>query len=350
MQIHWSQSRGRIITASHSFQRELTVALQAVQQAAIACRAVQSAINTESHAKQDNSPVTVADYASQALICRQLRDSFPADQVIGEEGAAELRTTESAAFLDRVVMECSSAGATGSADEVCGWIDHGSASHYSPRFWTLDPIDGTKGFLRREQYAIALALIVDGVIEIGVLGCPNLPLPGTEAGTGTLAWAVRGHGAWMQPLIAENRSGVESASADTIHVSKVSNAADFAVCESVESGHSSHDWSGLIATALEIHREPVRMDSQCKYVAVARGDADLYLRLPTKKGYQEKIWDHAAGVLLVTEAGGHVTDIPGASLDWSRGSTLATNTGIVASNGSVHAQILQAVSTSAPAI
>jgi len=43
-----------------------------------------------------------------------------------------------------------------------------------PSLWTLDPIDGTKGFLRREQYAIALAFIRDGRVELGVLGCPEL--------------------------------------------------------------------------------------------------------------------------------------------------------------------------------
>lgn len=41
--------------------------------------------------------------------------------------------------------------------------------------WTIDPIDGTKGFLRGEQYAVCLSLIVDGEVTIGVIGCPNLP-------------------------------------------------------------------------------------------------------------------------------------------------------------------------------
>lgn len=42
--------------------------------------------------------------------------------------------------------------------------------------WTLDPIDGTKGFVRGGQYAICLALIEDGRVQLGVLGCPNLPV------------------------------------------------------------------------------------------------------------------------------------------------------------------------------
>lgn len=325
-----------------SFELELNAALDAVRQAAVACRAVQSLITTESLAKKDNSPVTVADYASQALVCRVLQKRFPLDPVIGEEGAAELKQPAGADFLQRVVEECSKAGVTGSPAEVCDWIDRGGASEYSPRFWTLDPIDGTKGFLRKEQYAISLALIIDGVIEVGVLGCPNMPSGDPSSPVGVLAWAIRGQGAWAQPL-----DRPESA-AQPIRVSATDVTSDLLFCESVESGHSSHDWSGLIASDLGIHKEPVRMDSQCKYLAVARGDADLYLRLPTRKGYQEKIWDHAGGVLLVLEAGGQVTDIKGAPADFSQGSTMAMNEGIVVTNGKVHTQIVATIERQAP--
>ena len=62
--------------------------------------------------------------------------------------------------------------------------------------WTLDPIDGTKGFLRGEQYAVCLALLVDSSVEVGVIGCPNLPLdPQKPNGQkGCLFIAVRGQG------------------------------------------------------------------------------------------------------------------------------------------------------------
>ena len=58
--------------------------------------------------------------------------------------------------------------ATGSTTEV---------PRYRERFWTLDPIDGTKGFLRGEQYAVALALIVGGEVVVAALACPNLGAP-----------------------------------------------------------------------------------------------------------------------------------------------------------------------------
>lgn len=329
------------------FEEELRTGLDAVRQAARVCRSVQAAITTESLAKKDKSPVTVADFASQAVICRKLQENFASDPVIGEEGAEELRTPEGAEFLQQVVAEIRKIGIEGTALEICDWIDRGSASEYSPRFWTLDPIDGTKGFLRREQYAISLALIVDGIIEVGILGCPNLPTSdvdatdGCETG-GTLAWAVRGGGAWMQPLDSPDTPPVP------VFVTNTGNASELRFCESVESGHSSHDWSGLIAGELGIHKSPVRMDSQCKYLIVARGEADLYLRLPTRKGYEEKIWDHAGGVLVVLEAGGRVTDIHGNPPDFSCGSTLAKNEGMLVTNGKVHERVVSAIGRHAP--
>ena len=71
--------------------------------------------------------------------------------------------------------------------------------------WTLDPIDGTKGFLRGEQYAVCLAFLVDSKVQIGVIGCPNLPANLTDPnGTrGCLFVAVRGQGAeQVLPIIA----------------------------------------------------------------------------------------------------------------------------------------------------
>lgn len=326
------------------FQDELTVALQAVRQAAAVCRSVQAAIRPESLDKKDKSPVTVADFASQAMICRQLQLAFPSDPVIGEEGAAELREAAGAEFLARVAEECVRGGVAGTPSEVCDWIDRGGLHEYRSRFWTLDPIDGTKGFLRKEQYAISLALVVDGKIRVGVLGCPNMAAATTEASPlGVLAWAVAGQGSWSQPLDDPN------ASPAPLHVTGTRESRDARFCESVESGHSSHDWSGLIASELQITREPFRIDSQCKYLAVARGEADLYLRLPTRQGYQEKIWDHAGGVLVVEEAGGQVSDIHGRPVEFHHGASLSANSGMVVTNGRFHEQVIAAVRKHAPA-
>ncbi len=321
---------------------ELRVAIAAVRRAAAVCRAVQSAIGRDAVEKQDKSPVTVADFASQAVICRALHDAFPDDPVIGEEDAAELRTAAMTPFRDRIVAELGRVGVAATGEQVCDWIDRGRADAYRDRFWTLDPIDGTKGFLRGEQYAVSLALIVAGRIEVGLLGCPNLGV-GRESRvespeTGGSLWvAVRGKGTQVFPLDDPDAKG------RTVRVSQTADPAAARLCESVESGHSSHDASARIAQSLEITAEPARLDSQAKYATVADGRADVYLRLPTKKGYVERIWDHAGGVLVVEEAGGTVTDVDGRPLDFTRGRGLDGNRGVIVTNGRLHEAVLNAV-------
>jgi 3'(2'), 5'-bisphosphate nucleotidase len=100
-----------------------------------------------------------------------------------------------------------------------------------------------------------------------------------------------------------------------------------------------------LARALGITEPSVRLDSQAKYGVVARGDAAIYLRLPSPKqpDYREKIWDHAAGSLIVEEAGGRVTDAQGAELDFGQSHRLENNRGIVASNGQLHTVILDTI-------
>jgi HAL2 family 3'(2'),5'-bisphosphate nucleotidase len=229
--------------------------------------------------------------------------------------------------VGRVVRGCS-------ADDVCAWIDHGGATEFCDRFWTLDPIDGTKGFLRREQYAICLALIVGGELAVAAVCCPELELDGAR---GVVLAAVCGHGATQQAL------GPDGAQRP-IAISEEGDPTRIRFCESVEQAHSSHDDAARIAGRLGIVAAPVRLDSQAKYGVVARGEAEAYLRLPRSGDYREKIWDHAAGALIVAEAGGRVSDIRGELLDFTGGRTLERNRGVIVSNGRVHEAILGAIS------
>jgi 3'(2'), 5'-bisphosphate nucleotidase len=325
---------------AESYEQELGVALAAVRDAAVVCQRVQAQITPDVLEKNDRSPVTVADFASQAAVCRIIGDAFASDPIIAEEDSAFLRKPENQPFLASVQRELSAVVPSSSPDKVLGWIDRGGASEFSQRFWTLDPIDGTKGFLRGEQYAISLALIVDGQIQLGVLGCPNLPMADAwDRSRGALFSAVRGRGADLRPLDDDR------AAAQTVRVSGTARASAARMCESVESGHSSHGDSERIAELLGMTGDPVRLDSQAKYAVVARGEADIYLRLPTRKGYREKIWDHAGGVLVVEEAGGVVTDVHGRPLEFTHGSELAANEGVIVTNGPLHQPVLDAVRT-----
>ena len=128
-----------------------------------------------------------------------------------------------------------------------------------------------------------------------------------------------------------------------VRVAEPSAVARSRFCESVEAAHSDHDEAAEIARRLGITTEPYRIDSQCKYAAVARGDASIYLRLPTRAAYVEKIWDHAAGKLVVEQAGGVVTDVAGSSLDFSLGERLGANRGVVATSGRFHDEVIAAV-------
>lgn len=322
---------------SDQHDRELAVALDAVRTAARACRNVQAGIHSDKLAKDDKSPVTVADFASQAIICRALGDAFPDDPIIGEEDSAALGLPENAPFLERVREELGRVAIAGSTDQIRRWIDRGNAAEFSNRFWTLDPIDGTKGFLRREQYAISLALIVGGRIELALLACPNLPAhPGTPAPAGVILHAICGGGSWAAPLDGD-------AEPQPVRVSPTSDPARARFCESVESGHSAHGRSAQVAARLGITSEPLRMDSQAKYAAVARGEAEIYLRLPTRADYRECIWDHAGGVLVVEEAGGTVSDIDGRPLEFTHGPRLTANRGVVVANRELHPRVIEAI-------
>jgi 3'(2'), 5'-bisphosphate nucleotidase len=85
------------------------------------------------------------------------------------------------------------------------------------------------------------------------------------------------------------------------------------------------------------------MDSQAKYCCLARSDGFAYLRMPTGVGYREKIWDHAPGSLLVTEAGCTITDSRGEFLDFGLGRDLGENFGVIAARKGVHHEVLTAV-------
>jgi 3'(2'), 5'-bisphosphate nucleotidase len=334
-----------------AYEAELSAGLEAVRAASRVCRSVQKRLATaEALQKKDKSPVTVADFASQAIVCERLLRALPRDPVVGEEGSQELRQGEQAKLLDAVVREVATeVHHPFDRHEVLAWIDRGGATAAASRYWTLDPIDGTKGFLRGEQYAVALALIERGQVVVGILGCPNLDSSGSDGqgGRGVLLAAVRGEGARSLALFGDGARGEKDEERDekgaAIAVSNVTSPAAARFCESVEAEHSDQGQSARIAAELGITQQPFRIDSQCKYAAIARGDASIYLRMPTRKDYREKIWDHAAGVLVVESAGGRVTDVEGRPLDFTRGRTLEANQGVVATCGPIHDRVIEVV-------
>lgn len=310
--------------------------VRAVAEASRICRRVQrDLVLARTVEKTDRSPVTVADFASQAIVSSILSDHLPDVPLVGEENADLLRQEENGAVLNAILAQLSDAMEASKA-QVLDAIDRGRANPgSSARFFTLDPIDGTKGFLRGEQYAVALALVEDGVVTAGVLGCPNLPTP--SGGRGSIFVAARGQGAFA--LSGE----IGAPELESVRVSTEADPTRARFCQSVEKAHTHKGRATLVAELLGVTAKPVGMDSQCKYALLGRGDAELYLRIPRDETYQEKIWDHAAGLILVEEAGGRVTDIHGRPLEFTHGRTLAKNRGVVASNGPIHDAVIEAL-------
>lgn len=319
--------------------REIAVATEAVRLSCDLCSAIQDTLVTaETMAKKDRSPVTIADFGSQAIVNYVVSREFPDVPIVAEEDAGDLRLPENEELKNRVVSQVQQVIEEMDDDAVLESIDKGDyEGGNSGRFWTLDPIDGTKGYLRGEQYAIALALIEDGEVVLGVLGCPNLPGESVTAplNDGIIFAAVKAEGAKCSAISVDSWSPVT--------VSPVTSLAEAAFCESVEAAHTSHGAAARIAEKLGVTAPPVRIDSQCKYAVVARGEACIYMRLPTRPGYEEKIWDHAAGCIITTEAGGRVTDTTGAALDFSLGRTLSANKGVIGTNGTLHDQVITSV-------
>jgi 3'(2'), 5'-bisphosphate nucleotidase len=214
-------------------------------------------------------------------------------------------------------------------EAVVRWLDHGQ-DRAASRCWVIDPIDGTKGFIARRHYAIAVGIVEDGQPTGGLMSAP-----GYGDGAGALFYALENI-AYQQPL--------NGGTAQTIHVSDRRDPAMVRTVQSVEKAHSSKSRIQRVRAGAGLGQSPVaELDSMEKYALVANGDADVYLRLPRAGStYAHNAWDHAAGVALVLAAGGMATDVDGSPLDFSQGRTLP-NKGMVVTNGTIHDRVLAAV-------
>lgn len=344
----------RVKMENRAYEQDLAIAIRAASLAARLCQSVQkSLLQTDTQAKTDSSPVTVADYGSQALVSFVLERELPSGlfSLVAEEDSGDLQKNDAQDMVERItalVNETISNDGTYdisplTTGDVLAAIDRGK-SEGGPhgRHWVLDPIDGTKGFLRGDQYAVALGLLDEGEVILGVLACPNLPWTSVSISArpsndpiGCLFSAIKGAGTTVQALDG-------SIQPKRVYVSAIEKSEEASFFESYEAAHSMHDLTATIAKILGVKAPPVRIDSQAKYGAMARGDGAIYLRFP-RPGYREKIWDHAAGCIVIQEAGGVVVDAAGKPLDFSRGRYLDVEKGIIATNAKLMPLLLNAV-------
>jgi len=307
--------------------------IDAVRLAAELCRRVQQT-QVISSEKPGEGPVTIADYGSQAILCRAISKAYPNDAILAEEQAAQflagVADSQRASIVNLVNAMLNEKI---SEADIVGWLEYGRG-RAAERTWAIDPLDGTNGYLAARRYTIAAGLLVNSQAVEAVMGSPGYPDPGAQ---GKLFFTVDG-AAYMQSMTGGQPQ--------RIYVSDRTAADGVIAVESFETLHADHTFISRVYEASRIKLiRAERVDGQDKYCMVACGDADVYLRVSPDRNYRHKTWDHAAGVALVQAAGGMVTDLDGAPIDFSPGSTLR-NRFIVVSNRQIHQNVLDGLRAS----
>ncbi|MHB1064737.1 MAG: histidinol-phosphatase [Georgenia sp.] len=212
--------------------------------------------------KPDLTPVSDADRGAEEIVRAQLARARPRDSVLGEEF-----------------------GVTG----------------HSPRQWVIDPIDGTKNFVRGVPvWATLIGLVEDGEVVVGVVSAPAL---------NRRWWAARGAGTW---------TGRSLSAARRLHVSQVAELADASLSYSSLTGWAQRGGlRSFLGLAQEVWRTRAYGDFW-SYMLVAEGAVDIACEP------ELELYDMAALVPIVTEAGGRFTSLDGTDGPWG-GDAVATN-------------------------
>jgi len=262
-----------------SFERELARAIELARLAgAEVARMQRGELGVEM--KPGNEPVTLADRRASELIVAGLLESFPADPVISEELPP-------------------APGALG-----------------APRYWLVDPIDGTKDFIRGEDgYSVMIGLVCDGKPTMGVVYQPAMDrlFQGTPAGS---LMTQRGQ-------------------TTALAVSRVTAASDVRLVASKSHRAAAID---LVKQELGIADEINVGSVGVKLCLIAAGVRDLYVNPVART----KAWDTCAPEAILVPAGGRLSDLFGTPIDYTH--ELAHRRGLIASNGLVHDEVIQKLS------
>lgn len=258
--------------------QELTVAIALAREAGALVTALRRG-GLDVDRKLGDEPVTQADREADARIVAGLRAAFPGDAVLSEEAP------DDGSRLER------------------------------PRVWMVDPIDGTKDFIRGEAGFATMIGLVDG--DRPALGVVYQPLGDR------LYFAVRGQGAFMQEGAAEPVR---------LHVSDVRSPADIRM---VASKSHRDEVIDRVRDELGITDELNVGSVGLKLGLIARGERDLYVN----PAGHSKLWDACGPEVILVEAGGRLTDARGALLDY-RGTDVRNLRGLIASNGHLHDEVV----------
>lgn len=288
--------------------------------------------------KDDGSPVTAADLAVQALVALELRDRLGEIDILGEESGACLVLPENGEAVRAVLAAVKQHRPDVDAQRVVDVLDACDHDGTGGTYWTLDPVDGTRGFMAGRHCAVAVSRIAGGEVDLAVIGCPSLPTDGSRPASardpeGALFWARRGAGAWCAPSTQPGAAPVRLRASEGVAAR---------LCRTVEASQRVRRRLSLLADSLGGEAE-IGLDGQGKYALVARGQADAWVCLPRWGRAGEWIWDHAPGSLLASEAGAVVTDVDGEPLDFRRSPRLTANRGVVCASAGLHGRLIAAL-------
>lgn len=313
--------------------------IQAVRDAMRLCESVrrQAFVGLDKMgAKKEIEPVTIADYGSQAILCRAVQQHYPDDGVFAEESGEQFQllvSAEQQAYITGLVSQA--LGVIVTTEDIITWLDYGKG-RTAARHWVFDPIDGTRGFVAGRHYAVGVALVQNKDVIGSIIGCPGYGLDVIPhyADGGAIFYAWDGMAYRMPP-----QGGMPEA----VHVSSHTDPSEVVLMQSVERAHgdkSRKAQSYLNAGYAE--SKLYELDSMEKYALVASGAADVILHIPNKPSVFNT-WDHAPGQLLVEAAGGRVTNLDGSRLDMTQGGVIPDCKGLIISNGVLHETFIAAV-------
>jgi len=285
--------------------------------------------------KDDFSPVTIADYGAQIIVSHWLNMHFKDEPLIAEESLKTIPEENRGSFIDKLISVLEPFLGKLNRSKIAEYLELNCSATKEKSYWVLDPLDGTKGFLRGNQYAISLGHVNRGIVDAGVLACPRLNFPslpeqGNSPKEGRLFVAEKKKGAWVKLY---NLSAVLI----PIHVSECKDPKQAKLLRSYESKHTDLEKTGLFLSKMGIHSS-IPIDSQVKYGLLACGEGEIILRFPPtdNPNYREKVWDHAGGSIILEEAGGKVTDIFANPFLYNGEPLLNNSVGVFASNGYLH--------------
>jgi 3'(2'), 5'-bisphosphate nucleotidase len=257
------------------YDRELEIALAAAAKASDYLRSAYAAFTPVPNAPASIS--TEADRRSQDMILSHLAAEFPDDAFCAEEVTESLRNVQRS----------------------------------GPRLWVVDPIDGTRGFaVKNGEFSVMIGLVRNGRVVVGVVAEPALS---------RVTYAQFGHGCWVR---------VGDKMPEACFVTKTESLSDAVLVQS----HAKKGETPWPVAALKPKRVIETYSAGVKLAMVARGEADLYVN--TYANFSD--WDICAGDLLVTEAGGTVTEIAGSPIRYGTPGNAQTG-GLLATNGRLHA-------------